>query len=114
MEEALEYVCMVSISSQSMMNVSNDGFVQKVSIDSGSVPMVFMGILFSQYGAGPKEEKVRAVKETSRPTTPSEVKSFLGLVGFSSRFIPDFATIVELLRALTRNGVKFEWTEVLD
>ena len=56
---------------------------------------------------------MRAVKDASRPTTPSEVRSFfLGLVGFSSRFIPDFATIAEPLRALTRNGVKFKWTEV--
>ena len=53
-----------------------------------------------------------AVKEASHPITPSEVRSSLGLVGFSSRFIPDFATIAEPLRALTRNGVKFEWTNV--
>ena len=76
--------------------------------------IVFMRILLSQHGVGPTEEKVRAVKDASRPTTPSEVRSFLGLVGFSSRFIPDFATIAEPLRALTRNGVKFEWTEVLE
>ena len=74
--------------------------------------MVFMGILLSQHGVGPTEEKVRAVKEASHPITPSEVRSFLGLVGFSSRFIPDFTTIAEPLRALTRNGVKFEWTKV--
>ena len=71
-----------------------------------------MGILLSQNGVGPMEEKVRATKEASRPTTPSEVRSFLGLVGFCSRFIPDFATIAEPLRALTRNGVEFEWTNV--
>ena len=74
--------------------------------------IVFMRILLSQHGVGPTEEKVWAVKDASRPTTPSEVRSFLGLSVFSSRFIPDFATIAEPLRALTRNGVKFEWTEV--
>ena len=73
-----------------------------------------MGILLSQHGVGPTEEKVWAVKEASHPITPSEVRNFLGLVRFSSRFIPDFATIAEPLRALTRNGVKFEWTEVQD
>ena len=72
-----------------------------------------MGILLSQHGVGPMEENVRAVKEASHPITPSEVR-FLGLVGFSSRFIPEFATIAEPLRALTSNGVKFEWTEVQD
>ena len=35
----------------------------------------------------------------------------IGLVGFSFRCIPDFATIAESLRALTRNGAKFEWKE---
>ena len=76
--------------------------------------IVFMGILLSQHGVGPMEGKVRAVKEASHPITLSEVRSFLGLVGFSSTFIPDFATIAEPLRALTTNGVKFEWIEVQD
>ena len=74
--------------------------------------IVFMGILLSQHGVGPTEEKVQAVKEASHSITPSEVRSFLGLVGFSSRFIPDFTTIAEPLRALTRNEVKIEWTKV--
>ena len=76
--------------------------------------VVFMGIILSQLGIGPTEEKVRAVVETSRPTSPSEVRSFLGLVGFSTRFIPDFATVAEPLTrlwALTRKGDKFEWNE---
>ena len=51
--------------------------------------IVFMRILLSQHGVGPTEEKVRAVKDASRPTTPSGVRSFLWLAGFSSRFIPD-------------------------
>ena len=73
--------------------------------------VVFMGSILSQHGIGPTEEKVRAVVEASRPTSPSEVRSFLGLVGFSARFIPDFATVAEPLRALTRKGEKFEWNE---
>ena len=51
------------------------------------------------------------MEEASCPTTSSEVRSFLGLAGFSSRLIPDFVTIAGLLRALTRNGAKFEWKE---
>ena len=73
--------------------------------------VVFMGILLSQHGIGPTEENVRAVKEVSYPTTSSDVRSFLSLVGVISRFIPDFATIAETLRALTRNRAKFEWKE---
>ena len=71
--------------------------------------VVFMGILLSRHGIGPTEEKVRAVVEASHPTSVSEVRSFLGLVGFSARFIPDFATTAEPLRALCRKGENFEW-----
>ena len=35
-----------------------------------------MGLLVSKYGIGPTEERVRAVLESSRPTTPTEVRSF--------------------------------------
>ena len=59
---------------------------EKCTFGMGKV--VFMGILLSKHGIGPTEEKVRAVKEATRPSSASEVRSFLGLVGFSSRFIP--------------------------
>jgi len=59
--------------------------------------------------SGPQKKKVRAVKEATRPSSVSEVKSFLGLVGFSSRFIPDFATKAEPLRVLCRKDENFLW-----
>jgi len=64
--------------------------------------VVFMVILISKYGIGPTEGRVCAVLESSRPTTPTEVRSFLGMVGFSARFIPNFATIAEPLRSIAR------------
>ena len=40
------------------------------------------------------------------------MRSFLGLVNFSARFIPDLATTSEPLRQLMRKGVVFQWTKV--
>ena len=68
-----------------------------------------MGLLVSKYGIGPTEEKVRAVLELIRPTTPTEVRSFLGMVGFSARFIPNLATIAEPPPAIFRQGTPFVW-----
>ena len=62
--------------------------------------VVFMAILLSKHGIGPTEEKRRAAKEATCPASASEVRSFLGLGGFRSRFIPDFATKAERLRVL--------------
>jgi len=71
--------------------------------------LVFMGILLSEKGIGPTEERVRALQETREPETISEVQSFLGLANYSSRFIPHFATITEPLRKLTRKDVPFHF-----
>ena len=73
---------------------------EKCTFGIGKV--VFMGILLSKHGIGPTKEEVRAVKETTRPSSASEVRSVLGLVGFILRLVPDFATKAEPLRVLCR------------
>ena len=47
--------------------------------------------------------------ESSRLTTPTEVRGFLGMVGFSARFIPNFTTIAEPLRWISRQELFFVW-----
>ena len=49
----------------------------------------------------------KAVNEASEQETVSEVKSFLGLVNFNARFIPNLATVAEPLRRLTKKGEPF-------
>ena len=68
----------------------------------------FYGYTFSAEGMKADEKRVQAIKETSTPTTVSELRSFLGLVTYVPRFIKDFATIAAPLRDLTkslRNGL---------
>ena len=69
--------------------------------------VVFLGFLVSKYDIGPTEEKVYALLESSRPATPTEVRSFLRMVCFSAQFISNFATIAEPLQAIYRQGVPF-------
>ena len=61
-----------------------------------------MGLLLSKHGMGPTEENGRAMVEAGKLQTSSEVRSFFGLVGFSARFIPDFATSGDPLRRLCK------------
>ena len=44
------------------------------------------------------------------PTTPKQVRAFLGLVGYYRKFIKGFTKIAKLLTLLTRQQVKFKWT----
>lgn len=75
----------------------------------GMSQIVFMGLLLIKHGVGPTGEKVKAIREAEAPTNVSKLRSFLGLVSFSSRLLPDFATTVEPLRKLTRQGAKWHW-----
>ena len=49
----------------------------------------FMGHLLSARGIGPTQAKVEAVTEARKPESVAEVRSFLGLVNFCARFIPN-------------------------
>ena len=69
----------------------------------------FMGHDLSEKGIGPTEAKVEAVRNAREPRSATEVRSFLGLVNFSARYIPDMATVSEPLRMLTKTNVPFKW-----
>lgn len=69
----------------------------------------FMGQLLSSRGIGPTESRVEAVVNAREPQNASEIRSFMGLVNFSARFLPNLSTVADPLRKLTRKGVPFEW-----
>ncbi|XP_062578034.1 uncharacterized protein K02A2.6-like [Saccostrea cucullata] len=72
--------------------------------------ITFMGHVLSKNGIGPTSERIKSLLNAKEPTNGSEVKSFLGLVNFSARYIPNLATVAEPLRRLTKKNVKFVWS----
>ena len=70
----------------------------------------FFGFTFSAAGVSPDPKKVTAIKNAEIPKSASEVRSFLGLTNYVSRFIANYATITEPLRQLTRSNTPFVWT----
>ena len=65
----------------------------------------YMGHILSDEGLKIDANKVKAVSETKEPTSANEWRSFLGLVGFLSKFIRNYATLAEPLRKLTGKDV---------
>ena len=65
----------------------------------------FIEYLLSIRGIGPTESKVQAVVNAREPESVAKVRSFMGLVNFSAKFIPNLTTVAEPLRQLTRKGV---------
>ena len=55
--------------------------------------------------------KTKVVKNCSRPMTPTDIRSFLGLAGYNYRFVDSFASIACPLTTLTQKSKKYEWSE---
>ncbi|KAK3740155.1 hypothetical protein QZH41_003823 [Actinostola sp. cb2023] len=53
----------------------------------------FFGFVFSDGGMKPDPKKVEDIQNLEPPTNVKELRSVLGMTGYSSRFIPDYATI---------------------
>ncbi|GKE56686.1 putative reverse transcriptase domain-containing protein, partial [Tanacetum coccineum] len=84
-----------------------------------NAPAVFMDLM-NRAGVGIAEEgransinvdpsKIEAVKNWKAPTTPFEIRSFLGLAGYYRRFITNFSKIAKPLTTLTQKNKKYEW-----
>lgn len=73
--------------------------------------VVFLGHHISGTGIRPAEEKLSALKSFRAPQTVEELRSFLGLVTYVGRFLPDLATATAALRKLTHAGEKFRWEQ---
>jgi hypothetical protein len=50
------------------------------------------------------------VVEWKRPSSVSEIRSFLGLAGYYRRFVPNFSSIAKPLTRLLEKGVPFVWS----
>ena len=55
-------------------------------------------------------KQIEVVIDWPRPTIVTEVRSFLGLAGYYTRFVKDFSKIAAPLTKLTQKNMKFGWT----
>jgi hypothetical protein len=70
----------------------------------------FLGHVLSAKGIVVDPIKVKDILEWKPPTTVHQVRSFLGLVGYYRRFIPDFSKLVKPITSLLKNDTKFNWS----
>ncbi|KAL0556807.1 hypothetical protein IC582_005324 [Cucumis melo] len=74
----------------------------------------FLGHVVSKAGVSVDPAKIEAVTGWTRPSTVSEVRSFLGLAGYYRRFVENFSRIATPLTQLTRKGVPFVWSKACE
>ncbi|GJX31557.1 putative reverse transcriptase domain-containing protein [Tanacetum coccineum] len=69
----------------------------------------FLGHLIDSQGLHVDPAKIEAVKNWASPTTPTDVRQFLGLAGYYRRFIQGFSKIAKPLTKLTQKNKKYIW-----
>ena len=73
----------------------------------------FLGHRLEQGVISLHQDNVEKIKDTPRPSTKKQLRSFMGLAGYYIDFIPNFAAIAVPLSDLTWKGQpnKLEWGE---
>ena len=104
-QEHLSHICMVFKKLQSA-NLS----MKKSKCSFFSKEIQYLGHILSATGIQPLPYKTNTIQKMNPPTTPKQVRAFLGLVGHYRKFIRGFAKIAKPLTLLTRHQVKFNWT----
>ncbi|KAL8093964.1 hypothetical protein AgCh_035734 [Apium graveolens] len=74
----------------------------------------FLGHVVSEEGILVDPSKIEVIMNWERPKTVTEIRSFLGLVGYYKKFVQNFSKIAGPLTNLTRKDVKFVWSEEFD
>ncbi|GKB47133.1 reverse transcriptase domain-containing protein [Tanacetum coccineum] len=69
----------------------------------------FLGHVIDRSGVHIDPAKIEAIKNWVAPTTPTEVRQFLGLAGYYQRFIEGFSLFSKPLNKLTQKDKKYEW-----
>jgi len=76
--------------------------------------VTFFGHKISERGVEPDARKIESVKNFPTPKTVKQLKTFVGLVGYYRKFIPQFSKIAAPLHKLIKKDAKYVWEESHD
>lgn len=81
----------------------------KIQLDKSEflkLETAYLGHIISKDGIKPNPDKILAIQKYPLPKTPTEIKRFLGLLGYYRKFIPEFAKIIKPMTQCLKKGSK--------
>ena len=74
----------------------------------------FCGHVIDAQGLHKTTEKIQAIVESPKPMNVSQLRSFLGMVNYYRKFLPNLSTKLAPLHALLQKDVKWSWTKACE
>lgn len=71
--------------------------------------VTYLGHVLSDKGIRVDPERVQAIRDFPIPTSKEEIQSFVGVVQFASRFIPNKSEVLAPLNYILKKDVEFTW-----
>ena len=75
---------------------------------------MYLGHQIDKDGVRPIADKVANIQDAPKTTNMTELRSFIGLLTFYTKFILQQATILASFYSLLQNDAKWEWTDIYD
>ena len=69
----------------------------------------YLGHEINQEGIQPLEKKVSAIKQAPTPKTVEQLESFLGMINYYGKFLPNLSTIAAPLNQLRHKNKSWKW-----
>ena len=71
--------------------------------------VTYLGHKIDADGLHPVPDRVTAIQEAPSPKSVSQLRSFLGMLSYYSKFLPSLSTILQPLHHLLKKDVKWKW-----
>ena len=71
--------------------------------------VTYLGHCVSKEGIQPMEDKVEAITNAPPPWNVSELKSYLGMINYYQKFLPNLSSVLALLHSLLNSKTHWHW-----
>lgn len=84
--------------------------LRKEKCEIGKKQVEFLGFVVGKNGISISDKKTIAISSITVPSNQSELRAFLGMVNYYSKFIRNYSSIVEPLYKLLRKDHTWSWS----
>lgn len=69
--------------------------------------LIYIGHTITKHGIKPNDCRIKSIINMASPTSITELKRFLGMLNYLSKFLPNISDETKVLRDLEKKGVQW-------